>query len=247
MAHVTDPDEIGAAATADVAGTADAAGTAARTSRAEQTRTAIIDTALRMFREKGYEATTMRAIAREAGVATGNAYYYFGSKEELIQEFYQRNQADHFTACRDVLDTQTQFAARLRGVLRALIDVMGPYHTLAAKFFKHAAEPTSPLSPFSKASSPARDAAIGIYREVIDGSAGRIDPDLRPRLPELLWLYSMGIVLFWVHDTSPGCAKTYRLIDSTVPLADRLISLSRLRALRPVSRQVIAIVDDMRS
>src|SRR6266566_4968521 len=129
---------------------------ASLTTRAEQTRAAIIEAALSLFRESGYEATTMRAIAREAGVATGNAYYYFGSKEELIQEFYQRNQADHFTACRDVLDTQTQFAARLRGVLRALIDVMGPYHALAAKFFKHAAELTSPLSPFSKASSPAR-------------------------------------------------------------------------------------------
>jgi AcrR family transcriptional regulator len=238
VAHVTDPDQNEAAA---------AAGTSARTSRAEQTRSAIIDTALRMFREKGYEATTMRAIAREAGVATGNAYYYFGSKEELVQEFYMRNQADHLAACRHVLDTQTEFAARLRGVLRALIDVMGPYHALAAKFFKHAAEPASPLSPFSKASSPARDASIAIYREVIDGTVGRIDPDLRPRLAELLWLYSMGIVLFWVHDTSAGCAKTYRLIDSTVPLADRLISLSRLRVLRPVSRQVIAIVDDMRS
>ena len=40
---------------------------------------------MRLFRENGYEATTMRAIAKEAGVATGNAYYYFGSKEELIQ------------------------------------------------------------------------------------------------------------------------------------------------------------------
>jgi AcrR family transcriptional regulator len=218
----------------------------AMTPRAEQTRTAIIDAALRMFRERGYEATTMRAIAREAGVATGNAYYYFGSKEELIQEFYLRNQAEHLAACRRVLASETEFAARLRGVLRALIDVMAPYQELATKFFKHAAEPTSPLSPFSKASSPARDAAIGIYREVIDGAVGRVDPYLRPRLPELLWLYSMGIVLFWVHDTSTGCAKTYRLIDSTVPLVDRLISLSRLRVLRPVSRQIIAIVDDMR-
>jgi AcrR family transcriptional regulator len=229
VAHVTDPDAQ------------------AKTRRAEQTRTAIIDAALRMFRAKGYEATTMRAVAHEAGVATGNAYYYFGSKEELIQEFYARNQAEHLAACRHVLESETEFAARLRGVLRALIDVMAPYQELATKFFKHAAEPTSPLSPFSKASSPAREAAIAIYRDVIDGAAGRIDPQLRPRLPELLWLYSMGIVLFWVHDTSAGCAKTYRLIDSTVPLVDRLISLSRLRVMRPVSRQVIAIVDDMRS
>jgi AcrR family transcriptional regulator len=37
----------------------------------------------------------MRAIAERAGVSTGNAYYYFGSKEELIQEFYLRNHARH--------------------------------------------------------------------------------------------------------------------------------------------------------
>ena len=40
-------------------------------------------TALRLFRERGYEATTMRAIAKEAGVSVGNAYYYFGSKRDL--------------------------------------------------------------------------------------------------------------------------------------------------------------------
>ena len=85
------------------------------TARAEATRAAIVDAALRMFREQGYEATTMRAIAREAGVATGNAYYYFGSKEELIQEFYARNHAAHLAASRPVLDTETGLAARLRG------------------------------------------------------------------------------------------------------------------------------------
>jgi AcrR family transcriptional regulator len=219
----------------------------ARTARAEQTRAAIIDAALRLFRERGYEATTMRAVAREAGVATGNAYYYFGSKEELIQEFYVRHLTEHVAACRPVLDAETELAPRLRGVLRALIDVLGPYHAFAATFYKHAAEPRSPLSPFSSEASAARDASIAIYREVIDGAKGRVQPDLAERLPELLWLYSMGIVLFWVHDGTPECAKTYRLIDATVPLAERLIRLSRLRALQPVTRQVISIIDEMRS
>ena len=178
------------------------------TPRAEQTRTAITEAALRLFRENGYEATTMRAIAQEAGVSTGNAYYYFGSKEELVQQFYAHTHAEHLAACRAVLDSETEFAPRLRGTLRALVDVNGPYHAFAARFFKYAAEPSSPLSPFSKESSPVRAAALAIYQEVVDGSATRIDRELRGELPELLWLYSMGIVLFWVHDTSPGCAKT---------------------------------------
>jgi AcrR family transcriptional regulator len=216
------------------------------TPRAGQTRAAIIEAALRLFRETGYEATTMRAIAREAGVSTGNAYYYFGSKEELIREFYARNQAEHEVACRAVLATETGFAPRLRGTLRALIDVLAPYHTFAAKFFKHAAEPSNPLSPFSSESSPPRDAAIALYAEVIDGSSVRLDRDLRARLPELLWLYSLGVVMFWVHDTSPGCAKTYELIDRTVPLADRLVSMSRLPVLHSTLAEVMAIVEDMR-
>ncbi len=216
------------------------------TPRAGQTRATIIEAALRLFRETGYEATTMRAIAREAGVSTGNAYYYFGSKEELIREFYARNQAEHEAACRAVLSAETGFAPRVRGTLRALIDVLTPYHAFAAKFFKHAAEPSNPLSPFSSESSPARDAAIALYREVVGRSSARIDDGLRAQLPELLWLYSLGVVMFWVHDTSPGTAKTYQLIDRTVPLADQLVSMSRLPVLRSTLAEVISIIEDMR-
>src|SRR6185312_3466920 len=84
-----------------------------------------------------------RAIAKEAGVATGNAYYYFGSKEELIHAYYARNHAEHAVACRAVLDTETRLDRRIAGVLRALIDVQAPYHSFAAKLYKHAAEPAS--------------------------------------------------------------------------------------------------------
>lgn len=217
------------------------------TPRAEQTRAAIVDAALRLFRESGYEAATMRAIAQEAGVSTGNAYYYFGSKEQLVQQFYADNHAEHAAACRSVLDRETDFAARLRGTLRAMIDVNAPYHAFAARFFKYAAEPSSPLSPFSKESSPARDAAITLYRELVDGSSVKLDRELRAQLPELLWLYSLGIVLYWVHDTSPGCARTYQLIDRTVPLADRLVSLARLRVMRSTIREVMSVIEDLRS
>jgi AcrR family transcriptional regulator len=155
---------------------------AGQTLRAEQTRAAIVEAALQLFGENGYEAATMRAIAQRAGVSTGNAYYYFGSKEELIQEFYLRNYAEHVAASRRVLDSQGDLAPRLRGTLRALIDVLSPHHAFAATFYKNAAEPSSPLSPFSSESSPAREASIALYREVVDGSSARIDGELRALL-----------------------------------------------------------------
>jgi len=217
------------------------------TARAEQTRTAIVEAAMRLFRERGYDASTMRAIASAAGVSTGNAYYYFDSKEDLIQEFYLRSHAEHAAACRDLLERNGEFAARLRGTVRSLIDVLNPYHAFAATFYKNAAEPTSPLSPFSKESSAARDASIALYGAVVAGSSARIDRELQAELPELLWLYSLGIVLFWVYDTSPGRARTYRLIDATVPLVDRLVSLARMPVLRGTARELVAIIADLRS
>jgi hypothetical protein len=145
------------------------------------------------------------------------------------------------------LAEETDLAARLAGTVRALVDVLTPYHSFAASFYKHAAEPASPLSPFSPQSSPARIASITLYREVIEGSTARMGPGVRERLPELFWLYSLGITLLWVHDKSDGCRRTCRLIDATVPVIAQLVAASRLPALRRTLRDLLAVVDQLSS
>ncbi len=199
-----------------------------------------------MFRERGYARTTMRAVAQEAGVAVGNAYYYFDSKEHLIQEFYAETQHEHRAVAAPVLARERGFAPRLAGVLHAGVDVLSPYHSFAGTFFKTAAEPTSPLSPFSTESSAPREASVALFREVLAGSTAKLDDELRETLPELLWLGYMGVVLYWVHDRSPGQVKTRQLIDGVVPLVDRLVGLSRLRVLRPVTRQALTLIHTLR-
>ena len=215
-------------------------------SKAARTRSAIIDAALRLFRERGYDATTMRAVAAEAGVSVGNAYYYFESKEQLIQGFYDRAQVDHAVAARPVLEAEADLAARIVGVGEAWLDVMEPYRPFAGKFFKNAAEPTSPLSPFSAESSPARDAAVALWAEVLDGSDAKIPKRIRPELPELLWLYFMGIVLFWVHDPTPDVSATRRVLARTAPLVVRAIALTRLPVMRSLLDDVVALLQDIR-
>ena len=223
----------------------DSPGAVIKTPKSEATRTLIVETALRLFQENGYDKTTMRAIAREAGVSVGNAYYYFSSKEQLVQGFYDRISELHVEACEDVLSTEQDFAKRLRAVVHAWLDVAAPYHEFGKQFFVKAADPSSPLSPFSTESSPARDSQIALHRRVLEGSTAKVDPELRPELPELLWLYEMGVVLFWVHDSSPGCRRSRMLVDRTVPLLDRVIGLSRLRLLRPVTREIVQLIGDL--
>jgi TetR/AcrR family transcriptional regulator, cholesterol catabolism regulator len=45
----------------------------------------ILDTAARLMRQKGYEATTIRAIALEVGIKAGSIYHHFPSKDDIVQ------------------------------------------------------------------------------------------------------------------------------------------------------------------
>lgn len=216
------------------------------TSKAEQTRAAIVDAAMRLFRTSGYDRATMRAIATEAGVSVGNAYYYFGSKEHLVQAFYDGIQEDHAAAAAAVLEQERGLADRLAGVILAWVDVAEPHHAFAGQFFKNAADPASPLSPFSEESTPAREASIELFRRALEGSDAKVAPALRRELPELLWVLHMGVVLFWVYDASPGQARTRTLVRRVVPIVDRLVRLARLPGVRGVVDDVVTLLGDLR-
>jgi AcrR family transcriptional regulator len=214
-------------------------------SKSEQTRALILQTAMRLFQERGYDKTTMRAIAQEAGVSVGNAYYYFEGKEHLIQGFYDRIAAEHQAAVREVLARETDLETRLAGVLKAWLDVATPYHEFAVQFFKNAADPDSPLSPFSPESEHARVEAISVHREVLAGATRTKVPDeLRDVLPELMWLSQMGLVLYWIFDRTEGRERSYRLAERGARLTARGVSLARFRVLRPLVREVHELFTD---
>lgn len=58
--------------------------------KSQQTREHILETALKLFAEKGYAETTMRDIAGAADCSLGLAYRYFARKEEFILALYER-------------------------------------------------------------------------------------------------------------------------------------------------------------
>lgn len=58
--------------------------------QAERRRAQLIETALGLFSEKGYEHTSIKDIAVAAGVAQGLIYHYFRSKEDLLIAIMER-------------------------------------------------------------------------------------------------------------------------------------------------------------
>ena len=63
----------------------------AATTKGELTRTTIIDAAHDLFITQGYNATSMRKIAQQAGLALGGIYNHFSSKEEIFEAVFIEN------------------------------------------------------------------------------------------------------------------------------------------------------------
>lgn len=217
-----------------------------KTGKSEQTRALILATAMRLFQERGYDKTTMRAIAQEAGVSVGNAYYYFESKEFLIQGFYDLMTHDHARDATSRMEGERDFARRLEITLASWLDCAAEYHEFAAQFFRTAADPDSSLSPFSNESHPARETAVALFRDVLTGSdlAPKLDAELAELLPDLLWLHLMVVVLYWVFDRTEDTARTREFVRRSTPFVARIITLSRYRAFRPLVRDAKGLIQD---
>ena len=219
---------------------------AKKPAKAHETRGRILDAAMTLFRRDGYDRTTMRAVASKAGVSTGNAYYYFSSKEHLVQAFYDSLQVEHAAAAAEGLATESGFAARMTVALTSWLEVAAPHHEFAGQFFRNAADPRSPLSPFSEESAPAREASIALFEEVLAGSDLKLAPQLRRELPALLWLLQMGLVLFWVHDDTPGQHRSHALVASAVPTLDKIARMTRLPVIRGLVDDLVKVLGDVR-
>jgi AcrR family transcriptional regulator len=207
-----------------------------------ETRQLLVDTALRLFREQGFDGTTMRGIAREAGVSLGSSYHYFVGKDELVQELYRTVQVEHRERATARIDPGAPLADNLRATLHAGIDVMAPYHGFGQAFLRVALSPASPMSPFSADSAEPRDQAVDLMRHVVEASGTRVPARLTGRLPELLWLVYLGVTLHWVTDGTPDQRRTRVLVDGVAPVVGRAVALSRLPVARRLLDDVLGLV-----
>ncbi len=220
-------------------------GGASSTGKGEATKARIVEAALALFREHGYEATTMRMVADQASVSLGNAYYYFASKDDLLQAFYHEIHEAHVTAAAPRLRQARTLSDRLGAVIETKLEVIEPYHHFAALLFRSAADPASPLNPFHPAAAPVRQEGEAMFAEALAGADVRVPKGLRAELPTLLWTWSMGLVLYWIHDRSPERAQTRKLAQHSLGLVVQCIRLASNPLLRPLRKRVLAMLRDL--
>ena len=212
------------------------------TAKAIRTREQILDAALGLFQEKGFDKTTMRDIAHAASMSVGASYYYFRTKDELVLAFYTLTQEEAREKNKEIIAKTKDFKKRLDAIIRFKFDQLRPYRSFLSVIARSAGDAENQLSPFSSETAPMREDAINLIREAMEGSNLKVSSLLRPHLPKLLWFYQMGLNFYWIHDRSPNQAKTEELHEHSSKILTRLITLSTVPLMRPVNRSVVKLL-----
>jgi AcrR family transcriptional regulator len=213
------------------------------TPKAEETGLKILDSALALFRQEGFDNATMRGIAEKAGVATGAAYYYYPSKDAIVMDFYRRSCVDMQPKIEAALEQVTGLEIRLRELIRVKLAHFEPDRGVLRALLRNGADPKHPLSPFSPQTKEIRDIDIAWFRRILVDCGMRIPRDLEAHLPGVLWLFQMGVIFFWVIDDSPNQARTARLLELSAKSVASLIRVSALPILRPLRKTALQLIE----
>lgn len=213
------------------------------TPKAEETGRRILDAALELFRQEGFDTSTMRDIARKAEVATGAAYYYYPSKDAIVMDFYRRSCAEMQPKIEVALEGAGGLEKRLRELIRVKLEHFAPNRGVLRALLRNGADPRHPLSPFSPQTKEIRDIDLAWFRRILVDCGMRIPRDLEPRLPGVLWFFQMGVIFFWVVDESPDQARTTRLLELATKSVAFLIRASALPLMRPLRKTALQLIE----
>lgn len=196
------------------------------TPKARATRARILDAALRLFRERGFERTTLRDVAGEADASLGLVYRYFEGKEAFVHELYA-DLADEFAA--RVADLPPgRWPARATAALDVSFAVLGPHRATLAALLPSMTSSGAPYAPLAIGSEQVR---AGFTHAVACATDAPHDPGW---LGRALWLAQLAVLLFWLLDRSPGQVATARLrawIRGFLPYFARVLRLPGMRGL----------------
>jgi len=196
----------------------------------EKTRALILEKGLEMFREAGFEAATIRDIAKSAKVATGATYYYFPSKEAIVAAYYDHVQVTHEAKVRELVLGTTDLRERLGIVIHSKLDILKDDRKFLGALFRYTGEPGHPLSVFGKGTKSQRAHSAGLFREAI--ADVEITDELRQLLPWALWMMHLGAILFFIYDESAEQRRTRALVNGVLDLVTQFLNLTSVPVIR---------------
>jgi AcrR family transcriptional regulator len=181
-----------------------------RTAEGEATRRTLYETAIRLIGERGYEATTLRDVAKQAGVSAGLLYRYFPSKRSVVLALYDEL-SDAFATEAAAMPAGT-WRDRFLYALETSLSTLGP-HRVTLRALVPVMVGDVDEGVFAQSTAFSRKRVQVIFRAAVVDASDAPTSKLAHALGRLLYLIHLGVILWWLLDKSPGQRATQGLLS----------------------------------
>ena len=195
-------------------------------------------TAMQLIAARGYEATTLRDIAKEAGVSVGLLYRYFPSKQAVVIALYDELSSEYARQAGEM--PPGRWRDRFIFALNTSLDVLRP-HKVALRALTPVLVGDPEEGIFSASTAFSRLRVQQVFEEAVVGSSDAPKQPLSEALGRLLYLVHLAVLLWWLLDKSSNQRATAALVS----LVHRLLPSAALTIRVPSVRGFVISVDEL--
>jgi TetR/AcrR family transcriptional regulator, fatty acid metabolism regulator protein len=177
-------------------------------------RRLILRAAITVFARSGYHTSRVSDVAKEAGVAYGLVYHYFGSKEDLLETVFRRTWSRMLEAVEEVEQSDTTAREQIAGVARIVLGAWQVDPELVQVLVREVAR--SPQ--LGREVDEIAHAFQALERIVVRGQErGELRTDVEPRLAAWILYGALEEILTgWVFERLPDGAEDVQQAEQAV-------------------------------
>lgn len=208
--------------------------------KSERTKEAILRQSLLLFQKDGYEAVTMRDLAKACDASLGSFYYHFKNKEEIVLELFKASLSGHIERTQNYLESnKPSLEAAMTWICRDRFAEFESYRAVLRVLVQRL-DPHDPVSPWHNSSQPIRERSVALFNEVVDRCLPKLDVKTKRQIARALWLQHLLILGVWSFDRTSTGKDTEAVLKQSIRLWKNLPSLVRVPGMKTFFNLVLA-------
>ena len=211
---------------------------AGRTPEGEAARTRLYETAIALIDERGFEAATLREVARRAGVSPSLLYRYFPNKRSVVLALYGEL-SDRFAQQATAMPPG-KWRDRFVHALELSLRVLGP-HRVTLRALAPIIVGDAEEGVFAQRTAFSRARVEAVFQHAVTGATDAPKRPLAEALGRLAYLLHLGVILWWLLDRSAGQRATKALVGLLRGVMPSAVLALRLRPVRGFVRTADAL------
>ena len=209
-----------------------------QTAQGAAARERLYGIAIRRMAKRGYESTTLRDVAKEAGVSVGLLYRYFPSKQAIIIALYDELSAD-FTRVAAAMP-RGRWRDRFTFALKTSLEVLAP-HREALRTLTPVLVADPEEGVFAESAAFSRRRVQGVFEEAVAGATDAPPAMFARAVGRLLYLVHLAVLLWGGLDKSKG----QRVTGTLVTLIEQMLPSASLALRLPAMRRFVTSLDEL--